>query len=411
MCEFNLYVYLGLHKSVLTLNRKTMISRALRTMLPAFVILLFIAIVPYGCKEKKEEAKNLPNLKVLELQSKKVPVYLQMVGQAVGIPTVEIRARVAGYLRSWDFKEGSIVHKGQILFTIEPDQYKNDVDFAKADLENKNAAWDKAKLDVARLKPLLSTKAISQNDYDVAVTTEQQTRAAVASSKANLDQAQLNLSYTTIPSPITGAIGSCNVNPGNLVGKGEATLLTTVSAVDPMYVNFQMNETDYLKIMRFIDAHPEYKGKMDSFIVYLTLSDKQDYRLPGKIDFIDRGINTTTGTIAMRAIFENPEGLIKPGNFAMVNLVLMEQDNGIVIPQSATTLIQGKAFVFLVNDSNIVRRAPIILGRSIGNNYIVNYGLQAGDKILIEGFQKFKEGLPIKPEIVKDTLQVPARPE
>jgi membrane fusion protein, multidrug efflux system len=374
-------------------------------------VIIASGIMITACKSKKEEQKALPPFKVLEIKAKKVPVYLQLVGQAVGIPTVEIRARVAGYLKNWSFREGSVVNKGQPLFTIEPDEYINDVALAKADLEIKNAAWEKAKLDVARLKPLLSTKAISQNDYDVAVTTEQQDRAAVASSKASLDQANLNLSYTNMLSPITGYIGSCNVNPGNLVGKGEATLLTTVSAVDPIYVNFQMNETDYLKIMRYVAEHKEVTEQKSAFTVYLTLSDKMGYQFPGRIDFIDRGVNTTTGTIAVRAVFQNPDGLIKPGNFANVNLILMEREDGIVIPQSATTQIQGKIFVFLVDNENKVTRVPVILGRSIGQNFTVISGLKTGDKIMLEGFQKFKEGMQIKPEIVQDTIRVPERPE
>jgi membrane fusion protein (multidrug efflux system) len=286
-----------------------------------FSLLLFVVaagILATACKSKKEEVKTVPPFKVMEIRSKKVPVYIQMVGQAQGIPTVEIRARVSGYLRTWDFKEGSIVKKGQVLFTIEPDEYINNVASAKADLDMKTAAWELAKLDVQRLKPLVATKAISQNDFDKAVTTEQEDRAAVANAKASLDQAQLNLSYTKMEAPITGSIGACSVNPGNLVGKGEATLLTTVSAVDPMYVYFQMNETDYLRIMRFMENHPEYKGKEGSFIIYLTLADKQDYKIPGKIDFIDRAVSSSTGTIAMRGIFANPDGLIKPGNFATV---------------------------------------------------------------------------------------------
>jgi membrane fusion protein, multidrug efflux system len=363
-----------------------------------------------SCKSKKEEVKAPPPFKVMEIKSKKVPVYIQMVGQAMGIPTVEIRARVAGYLRTWDFKEGSIVKKGQVLFTIEPDEYINDVANAKADLDMKNAAWELAKLDVARLKPLIATKAISQNDFDKAVTTEQEDRAAVASAKATLDQSQLNLSYTTMAAPITGAIGACSVNPGNLVGKGEATLLTTVSAVDPMYIYFQMTETDYLKIMRFLADHPDYKATEGSLTIYLTLADKLYYNQPGKIDFIDRAVSTSTGTIAMRGVFPNPEGMIKPGSFATVNLILAEEANGIVIPQSATTQVQGKMFAFMVDKENKVTRVPIILGRSIGNNFIVNNGLKEGDRIMLEGFQKFKEGMQIQPVMVEDTIKVPARP-
>jgi membrane fusion protein (multidrug efflux system) len=378
-------------------------------------LLVIIGVITAGffltsCKSKKQVETAPPPFKVMEIKASKVPLFIQTVGQAVGIPTVEIRARVAGYLKTWDFQEGSVVKKGQTLFTIEPDEYINNLASAKADLDNKTAAWEKAKLDVARLKPLLATNAISQNDYDKAVTTEQQDRAAVANAKANLDQSKLNLSYTTMASPITGAVGACNINPGNLVGKGESTLLTTVSAVDPMYINFQMNETDYLKIMRYMEAHPDLKGSLNSLTIYLTLSDKKDYDQAGKIDFVDRQVNSTTGTIAMRAIIPNPQGLIKPGNFTIVNIILMELDNGIVIPQGATTQIQGKTFVFMVDNENKVNRVPVIPGRSIGQNFVIMNGLKPGDKIMLEGFQKFKEGMQIKPEMVADTIRVPARP-
>jgi len=377
-------------------------------MFPALVLLAICLWVITGCKSGMKQESGIPAFKVMELKGTKVPVYLEMVGQAVGIPTVEIRARVAGYLKAWSFQEGSMVQKGQPLFTIEPDEYINNEKFSEADLDNKIAAWEKAKLDVARLKPLLSTNAISQNDYDKAVTTEQQDRAMVASSRANLEQAKLNLSYTNMTSPIAGYIGACNVRPGNLVGKGESTLLSTVSSMDPIYVNFQMNENDYLKIMRYWESHKdEIKNSKDVFKVFLNLSDNMPFNQVGKIDFIDREINAQTGAIALRAVFPNPNGLIKPGNFATVNLILFEDANGLVIPQGATTQIQGKNFAFVVSKENVVNRIPIMLGRGTGSNYIVNRGLKIGDRIMLEGFQKFQEGMKISPVMVPDTLTVP----
>lgn len=369
---------------------------------------MLLTMVNYSCKEKKKPQQAAPPLKVMQIKGTKVPVYLEMVGQAVGIPTIEIRARVAGYLKNWSFKEGSIVQKGQRLFTIEQSEYINSKNYAEADLDNKIAAWEKAKLDVARLKPLLSTNAISQNDYDKAVTTELQDRASVASSQANLATAKLNLSYTVMESPITGYIGACLVRPGNLVGKGEATLLSTVSAVDPIYVNFQMNENDYLKIMRYFEKHKaEVKDDKNLFKVYLTLSDNKLYDYAGTIDFMDRDINAGTGTIALRAVFKNPNGLIKPGNFAEINLILMEQEDGIIIPQTATTQIQGKYFAFAVDKENKVSRVPIVVGRSISNTFMVLNGLSIGDRIMLEGFQRFQDGMQIKPVMIPDTLRVP----
>ena len=382
--------------------------RYAKFMFPALVLLAICLWVITGCKSGMKQESGIPAFKVMELKGTKVPVYLEMVGQAVGIPTVEIRARVAGYLKAWSFQEGSMVQKGQPLFTIEPDEYINNEKFSEADLDNKIAAWEKAKLDVARLKPLLSTNAISQNDYDKSVTTEQQDRAMVASSRANLEQAKLNLSYTNMTSPIAGYIGACNVRPGNLVGKGESTLLSTVSSMDPIYVNFQMNENDYLKIMRYWESHKdEIKNSKDVFKVFLNLSDNMPFNQVGKIDFIDREINAQTGAIALRAVFPNPNGLIKPGNFATVNLILFEDANGLVIPQGATTQIQGKNFAFVVSKENVVNRIPIMLGRGTGSNYIVNRGLKIGDRIMLEGFQKFQEGMKISPVMVPDTLTVP----
>jgi membrane fusion protein, multidrug efflux system len=360
-----------------------------------------------SCKSKEKGPVTAPEFKVMTLKGSSVPIFLDMVGQAEGIPTIDIRARVEGYLMNWTFQEGSIVKKGQPLFMIEQEQYKNNLDYAKADLDNKTAAWEKAKLDVARLKPLLATNAISQNDYDVAVTTEKQTRAAVASSKADLEQAKLNLSYTSMDSPITGYIGAVQVRPGNLVGRGESTLLATVSAVDPMYVNFQMNETDYLAIMRYVSTHKGFLTKEGPIKVYLTLADKRKYPIPGDIDFMDRNINPATGTIALRAKVSNPENIIKPGNYCQVQLVLGARDSTVIVPQSALTIVQGKYFAFKVGDSNKVTRIPVLTGRSFENKIVINAGLKPGSKIMLEGFQKFQEGMKINPVMIEDTLTLP----
>jgi membrane fusion protein (multidrug efflux system) len=374
--------------------------------LAGIAMLLMIFLNP-GCKSRQQGPAEAPEFKVMALKGSSVPIFLDMVGQAEGIPTIEIRARVEGYLMNWTFEEGSIVHKGQKLFMIEQEQYKNNLDYTKADLDSKTAAWEKAKLDVARLKPLLATNAISQNDYDVAVTTEKQTRAAVASSKADLEQSKLNFSYTEMDSPITGYIGAVQVRPGNLVGRGESTLLATVSAVDPMYVNFQMNETDYLAIMRYISQRKEKIAVKGPIKVYFTLADKKKYPIPGEIDFMDRNINPATGTIALRAKVANPDKIIKPGNYCQVQLVMGARDSTVIVPQSALTIVQGKYFAFQVGDSNKVNRVPVMVGRSFENKIVVNTGLKPGAKIMLEGFQKFQEGMKIKPVMIEDTLTLP----
>ncbi|MFZ4570132.1 MAG: efflux RND transporter periplasmic adaptor subunit [Bacteroidales bacterium] len=372
-----------------------------------WLIAAFVIVMNPSCKSKDKGQTEAPRFKVMQLKGSTVPIFLEMVGQAEGIPTIDIRARVEGYLMNWSFLEGSIVNKGQHLFGIERDKYQNNLDYAIADLDNKTAAWELAKLNVTRLKPLLSTSAISQNDYDKAVTTEKQDRASVASAKAQLDQAKLNLSYTEMTSPITGYIGSVQVRPGNLVGAGESTLLATVSAVDPMYVNFQMNETDYLAIMRWVSAHKVVLSKNGPIKAYFTLADKKRYPIPGEIDFIDRNINPTTGTIALRAKVSNPEQIIKPGNYCQVQLVMSEKDSTVVVPQSALSIIQGKYFAFEVGTDNKVNRVPVNIGRSFENKIVITAGLKPGSRIMLEGFQKFQDGMTIEPVIVNDTLTVP----
>ena len=208
-------------------------------------------------------------------------------------------------------------------------------------------------------------------------------------------------------SPITGYIGSVQVRPGNLVGAGESTLLATVSAVDPMYVNFQMNETDYLAIMRWVSAHKVVLSKNGPIKAYFTLADKKRYPIPGEIDFIDRNINPTTGTIALRAKVSNPEQIIKPGNYCQVQLVMSEKDSTVVVPQSALSIIQGKYFAFEVGTDNKVNRVPVNIGRSFENKIVITAGLKPGSRIMLEGFQKFQDGMTIEPVIVNDTLTVP----
>jgi len=255
----------------------------------------------------------------------------------------------------------------------------------------------------------VATNAISQNDYDVAVTQEKQAKAAVESGKADLQQSNLNLSYTTISSPITGYIGAVDVRPGNLVGRGESTLLATVSSVDPMYINFQMNETDYLRIVRWIaenEAVIEKHGEAP-IKVYLTLSDNKEYPIAGDVDFIGRNIDPATGAIAMRAVFSNPKGIIKPGNYAKVKLILNEKEDAVVIPQSTLQQIQDKYFVFILDSANKIARVPVILGQYIGNTVVVSKGLEPGARILMEGYQKIREGMPVTPVTVKDTIAVP----
>jgi len=369
--------------------------------------IILTILISYGCGNKKKTESEVPQLKVLELNAVKSPVFLEMVGIAEGIPTIQLNARVEGFLESFNFIEGTLVQKGQLLFTIEQDNYINNVNNSKALLDHNQAAWEQSVLVVNRLTPLLPTAAISQNDFDVAVSNEKQSKASVESAQAQLDQAKLNLSYTKVYSPITGIIGKTMVRPGNLVGPSINPLLATVSAVDPIYFNFQMNESDYLMIVKYLinTNEREQEDLKKNIKVHLFLADGFSYPIDGTMDFMDRSINTETGTIAVRALFPNKNYLIKPGSYGTIRLILKEVDNAIFIPQGALNQIQDKFFAYKLNNiNNTVNRVSIKVGRRIDNRIMVISGLNPGDKILLEGFQKFEEGMKINPQVIKDTL-------
>ena len=354
-----------------------------------------------ACNQSKEadKAKQAaaaappPAVVVAEVIQKTVPIYSEYVAQTEAKETVEIRARVQAYLAAQHFAEGTIIKKDQLLFTLDPREYEAKLLQAKAQLEGTQARLGKAETDERRLKPLAERQAVPQQDYDNAVANLQTARAGVSSAKAAVVEAELDLSYCTIRSPIGGLIGKRLVSPGNLVGKGEATLLDTVSSVDPIRVSVTASEAEYLKIMA-----QQRGGRMATGApLELILADGSVFPHKGKIVIIDRAVDVKTGTLTGIAEFPNPNAVLRPGQFGRVRAPIDTAENAILIPKRAVQEIQGMKTVLVVDADNMVALRTIKPGESVGPLLIVQDGLKPGERVIVDGIQKARPGTKVNP--------------
>ena len=315
-----------------------------------------------------------------------------------GIQNVDIRPKVDGFVQKIYVDEGATVKKGQLLFTINAPQYEQLVRTAAAAISSAEADVNAAQLQVNKTKPLVEKDIISKYDLDAAQLTLQSKKAALAQAKATLVNAQVNLGYTNITSPVDGVIGSLPFKAGSLVSSANAEPLTTVSDIARVYAYFSLNEKQLLDFSR------NYKGaNLTAQIknmppVSLVLSDGTPYAEKGRVESINGLINTGTGSASLRATFPNPSRLLRSGASAAVRIP-QHLDNVILIPQKSTTDLQGKKFVYVLDEKGNVKSTEIeIMELTKGNFYVVTKGLKAGDKIVLEGFQSLKDGSQIKPE-------------
>lgn len=315
-----------------------------------------------------------------------------------GIQNIDIRPKVDGFIQKIFVDEGDVVKKGQLLFTIMAPQYEQQVRTAKAAISSAEADVNAAQLQVNKTKPLVEKDIISKYDLESAQLTLQSRKAALAQAKAELVNAQVNLGYTSIESPVDGVVGSIPFRNGSLVSSSSTQPLTTVSNTAKVYAYFSMNEKQLL------DFSKTYKGKtlaeqMKNIpAVSLVLADGTVYAQDGKIESINGQINTATGSASLRATFPNPVSILKSGASASVRIPQHVQ-NGILIPQKSTIDLQGKKFVYVLGDSAKVVSTEIeIMDLAKGKFYVVTKGIKAGDKVVLEGFQSLKDGTKIKPE-------------
>ena len=366
-----------------------------------FLLPVLLIISSCGSNDKKKDAgaaNQVQAYPVVALTAQSTSLETDYPATIEGIQNVDIRPKVDGFIEKIYVDEGAVVKKGQRLFSINAPQYEQLVRTATAAISSAEADVNAAQLQVNKTKPLVEKDIISKYDLDAAQLTLQSRKAALAQTRAELVNAKVNLGYTTITSPVDGVIGSIPFKTGSLVSGSSAEPLTTVSNISKVYAYFSLNEKQLLDFSR------NYKGatleaQMKNIpAVSLILADGSAYAENGKIESINGLINTNTGSASLRATFSNPSKLLRSGASASVRIP-QHLENAILIPQKSTTDLQGKKFVFVVDDKGIIKNTEIeIMENAKGNFYVVTKGLKTGDKIVLEGFQSLKDGAEIKPE-------------
>ena len=377
-------------KHELKLRKKRII-----TMLACMAVLLGIYLILTWPKETEPEA---PIVVVEPVGVEDVEIYGEYVGRIRAQQFVEVRARVEGFLESMDFEEGTYVSKNQVLFVIDQKQYRARADKARAQLRKDSALVLKTQRDLNRIRPLFQQNAASQLDLDNAIAAYETAVASMGMSQADLDQAEQELSYTWVRSPISGYISERYVDLGTLVGTGGQSLLATVVKSDTVLVDFSMTALDYLKSKE----RNVILGQKDSTrswqpMVTVTLADNSEYPYKGLVDFADPQVDPQTGTFSVRAEMPNPDRVLLPGQFTKVRALLDVREHATVVPQKSLIIEQGGAYVFVMRRDSIAERRFIELGPEFGNNVVVERGIVPGEMLVTEGYHKLTPGVKMRP--------------
>jgi membrane fusion protein (multidrug efflux system) len=353
---------------------------------------LLAGFLLFGCGKEQKAPPQAPIVEVVEVTQKDVPVYGEWVGTLDGTVNATIRAQVQGYLIKQNYTEGDFVKKDQVLFEIDPRPFQAAIEEAKGQVAQAEARWQTAKANLARIRPLAEQGAVSKKDLDDAIGAEESTRASVMSAKAALEKAQLNLDWTKVTSLIDGIAGIAKAQIGNLVGPGSIEELTTVSTINPIKCYVSLSEQEY---MRAMERRSKQVGKVP---LDLILSDGSAYPYKGEVAFADRQVDVRTGTIRVATIFPNPQNLLRPGMFSRVRAEMGIKKAALVIPQRAVSEVQGRYLVAVVNPENKVAIKPVKVGQWFGQLWVIEEGLQAGEKVVAEGTQKVREGMVVSPK-------------
>ena len=378
-----------------------------RYWLLCFLVSIAVLALGAGCEEKKQApvAAQPPEVEVVQVLQQDVPIFAEWIGTTDGLVNAKIRAQVSGYLLKQTYKEGTTVKKGDLLFEIDPRPFKAAFDQAVAQLAIAKARFGKTELDVKRYTPLAKESAISQQELDDAIQANLGAKASVQSAEAAVEQARLNLDFTRIISPIDGIAGTAIVQIGDLVGPSSANELTTVSTVNPIKVNFPISEQEYMGAVQSRERTGRKQSAAGDMVLELILADGSMFPQPGKLSFADRQVDVKTGTIRVAALFPNPGDILRPGQFARVRALTEIRQNALLVPQRAVTELQGGFQVAVVGPDNKVTIRNVKASERVGSLWVIDEGLKPGDRIVMEGVQKVREGQAVTPKAAAAELQ------
>lgn len=371
-------------------------SRKLRRTI-AVLLTATLALLADGCGSKQAApAVGPPDVEVVGVVQKDVPIYGEWVATLDGYVNAQIQPQVSGYLIKQNYKEGSPVRKGEALFEIDPRPFQAALDQAKAQLAQAEAQLGKARLDVERDTPLAAAKAIAQSQLDNDIQAKLAASAAVESAKAQVEQAQLNLEFTYVRSLVDGIAGIATGQVGNLVGPN--TLLTTVSQMDPIKAYFTVSEQEYLNYVRRNPTEAEREAKEKQLSLELILADGTTYPRRGKFFVADRQVNVQTGAIRLAGLFPNPGNILRPGQYGRVRAETNVQAGVLLVPQRAVMELQGSYQVAVVGTDNKVSIRAVKVGEPVSTMWIIEKGLKPGERVVVEGVQKVREGTLVNPK-------------
>ena len=369
--------------------------------IPLLLILFLLPNLSCGEKETIQEQPN--KIEVYQTVESEILIFREFVGQIYGYKDIAIRARVDGFLEGMHFREGFRVKQDQLLYTLESQPFEADVAAKMSMVAEAKTMLAKAQSDLARIRPLAEQKAVSQSDLDTAVAMDEAAAASVEAAEANLRASKIQLGYTRIYSPINGIIGQTSAKVGDYVGRSpNPVILNVVSRIDTILVEFFITEQQYLQIARFAGKRLSEISERDDFArLELKLADGSTYGHKGRIDFIDRGVDPSTGAILIQASFPNPDELLRTGQFARIKAQVHSIENGVKIPQRCISEMQGRFSVFVVNDENVVESREVDAGPKIDDFQVIRSGLEAGEKVVYEGLQWVRSGMTVTP-VVKE---------
>lgn len=359
------------------------------------LIFLFTLLVLGSCSQSAPPAPPPVEVTTFEVVPTTIPFNPEFVGISESSHLVEIRARVEGYLDNIEYVEGSLVDENQLLFKLDQRPFKASLQMAQAEVARQKANLWSAERSVERLTPLYQQKAASRKDFDDATALLLATQASLESANASLTQAEINLSYTEIFSPIHGLASRANYRIGSLMSPGPNSLLTTVSVIDPIWVNFSVSEGEHLKNLSEVAKGSVALPKDEKYQVELILSDGSTFPYKGEVDFADPNYDQTTGTMMIRAIVPNPGIILRPGQFVRVKVLGITRPNAIFVPQQAVLQGRTSQYVYVINDGKAYVR-EVKPGSWYGKFWIIVEGLSAGDVVVVTGVNKVKDGTPVK---------------